>query len=113
KPHDNVGRERDTWPPGTQLVYQFAVFRQCIATSHSLQHIIVTVLHWNIDMWADLRQRRHVLDQLVGKVAKVRGNNSDTRTISYFGKTLQKVGKVGLLLRQIQAIGLYGLAKQS
>src|SRR5215467_12957378 len=89
--HDDISRERHSRPPGAQLVDEHSIFRQSIAASHSLKHVVIAVLYGDIDMWADLGQCRHVLNQLIGEMTRIRGHKPNPLETHNIAKALHKI----------------------
>src|SRR5712691_2015948 len=94
--HNHIGGERDSGPQRTHPFNAFAVLGKRIPTFHALQCGIVTSLHGNVQVLADLRQCCHALNHAVGHVARIRGHEANTFQPADFTKTTHQVSKVGL-----------------
>jgi hypothetical protein len=95
---DDVGVDCHRWDRGADARDQGAILGARVAALHAFQHRVVAGLNRDFDVRADLGQVAHRLQDAVGHVVGVAGEEADAPEAVDFVDRAQQVGQVMELL---------------
>ena len=116
--HDHIGADRGLWHPIANAINDAAVAINRVAPGHGLEHVVITALEGDVEVFAHLGQVGAGVDQPLGEVAGMARGEADPFDARHVVHLVQQVGE-GVLAAafrgdagQVAAIGIDVLPQQ-
>ncbi len=91
EPDDHISGQSHVGDRGADPVDKCPVLRHGVPACHALERRIMTCLHRQVDVFTDFRQHCHRLDQVIGHVIGMGGEEPDPFQTGQVVKCVQEV----------------------